>query len=99
MTLRVKHLSSYVFSKYFAIANITRQKSVILIHAVSFNNPGRKCCKSLSKNMTTMTARKKLPCVKTYLARACFFCVKYCDAIMSAVRNEKLFELIKICRK
>ena len=41
----------------------------------------------------------KLPCVKTYLALACFFCVKYCDARMSAVRNEKLFELIKICNK
>lgn len=41
----------------------------------------------------------KFPCVKTYLVLACFFCVKYCDARMSAVRNEKLFELIKLCRK
>jgi hypothetical protein len=42
MTLRVKHLSSYVFSENFTFTNIALQKSIILIHAVCFNNPGRK---------------------------------------------------------
>jgi hypothetical protein len=41
-SLLVKHLSSHVFSKYLTVTNITFKVSIVFVHAVCFNNPGRK---------------------------------------------------------